>query len=265
MNEGMRSSVEGAAGRASVAGAAGRASVAGAACRASVAGAADRAGAADGLCPGKKLSFGCMRLPVVGEGHARIDLAEFERMADEFLDRGFTYFDTAWMYHEQASERAVGEAVVARHARDSFTLATKMPLSMLPDAARRELARSFPDSTPAELAIRYAASLDNVMCVLSGMSTSAQLDENTRFMGGFEPIEEGGRLAFVRAARPRILAVRRHAGARGLFSYNIPSYRNVITSGKRDRHPAPSRGHAGCRSFFYRRPEARTRMTERAS
>ena len=96
-------------------------------------------------------------------------------------------------------------------------------LADLPDAARRELARSFPDSTPAELAIRYAASLDNVMCVLSGMSTSAQLDENTRFMGGFEPIEEGGRLAFVRAARPRILAVRRHAGARGLFSYNIPS------------------------------------------
>ena len=264
MNEGMRSSVEGAACRASVAGAAGRASVEGAACRASVAGAADRAGAADGLCPGKKLGFGCMRLPVVGEGHARIDLAEFERMADEFLDRGFTYFDTAWMYHEQASERAVGEAVVARHARDSFTLATKMPLSMLSDAARRELARSFPDSTPAELAIRYAASLDNVMCVLSGMSTSAQLDENTRFMGGFEPIEEGRRPAFVCAARPRILAVRRHAGAWGLFSYNIPSYRNVITSGKRDRHPAPSRGHAGCRSFFYRRPEARMRMTERA-
>lgn len=119
MNEGMRSSVEGAA------------------CRASVAGAAGRAGAADGLCPGKKLSFGCMRLPVVGEGHARIDLAEFERMADEFLDRGFTYFDTAWMYHEQASERAVGEAVVARHARGSFTLATKMPLSMLSDADER--------------------------------------------------------------------------------------------------------------------------------
>ena len=105
--------------------------------RSSVAGAAGRAGVADGLCPGKKLSFGCMRLPVVGEGHARIDLAEFERMADEFLDRGFTYFDTAWMYHEQASERAVGEAVVARHARDSFTLTTKMPLSMLSDADER--------------------------------------------------------------------------------------------------------------------------------
>lgn len=280
--------------------------------------------------PAKRLGFGCMRLPIEGEDHAKIDLAQFGRMADEFIDRGFTYFDTAYMYHDQMSESAVGEAVVARHARDTFTLATKMPLSMLGDAdgakqaatfeeqlrrlrtdyvdyylahnvnvntyetakrlgtfefiaeqkragrvrwmgfsfhdtadmldrvltehpevdfvqlqinwldwssptiqsgkcyevakahgkpvvvmepikggtlanlperAAAELTRTFPGSTPAELAIRYVASLENVMCVLSGMSMPEQLDENTRFMGAFEPIAESQRGAFVRAAR----------------------------------------------------------------
>lgn len=85
----------------------------------------------DEIRPARKLGFGCMRLPHVGEGHAKIDMPAFERMADEFIDRGFTYFDTAWMYHEHMSERSVGQAVVARHPRDSFTIATKMPLSEL--------------------------------------------------------------------------------------------------------------------------------------
>ena len=39
-----------------------------------------------------------------------------------FLERGFTYFDTAWMYCGFASENATKEALVKRHPRDSFTL-----------------------------------------------------------------------------------------------------------------------------------------------
>lgn len=80
----------------------------------------------------KKLGFGCMRLPLLNaEDRSSIDLKQFCEMTDLFLSRGFTYFDTAYMYHLHASERAVKEALVKRHPRDSYTLATKLPLSMV--------------------------------------------------------------------------------------------------------------------------------------
>ena len=82
--------------------------------------------------PEKKLGFGFMRLPLVDEkDQTTIDIAQVERMVDLFLERGFTYCDTAWMYHDFKSEETVGRTLVDRHPRDSFTIATKMPDMML--------------------------------------------------------------------------------------------------------------------------------------
>ena len=54
-----------------------------------------------------KLGFGLMRLPQTNPDDAgSIDIPECERMADAFIDQGFTYFDTAWMYHNKESEPA---------------------------------------------------------------------------------------------------------------------------------------------------------------
>ncbi|MBC2579140.1 aldo/keto reductase [Clostridium sp. DJ247] len=50
---------------------------------------------------------------------------------DTFLERGFTYFDTAYMYHGGKSEIAIRESLVKRHKRDSFTIATKLPTMFL--------------------------------------------------------------------------------------------------------------------------------------
>ena len=75
----------------------------------------------------KKLGFGLMRLPSLDPNDpGKIDMEQTKQMVDTFLERGFTYFDTAWMYCAFQSERAAKEALVERHPRDSFTLATKL-------------------------------------------------------------------------------------------------------------------------------------------
>ncbi len=268
--------------------------------------------------PAKKLGFGFMRLPLTdAKDQKAIDQEQVEKMVDLFMERGFTYCDTAWMYHDFMSEDVVGKAVVDRYPRDSFTIATKMPDMMLksadevpeiyakqkeklhvdyfdyylvhdmnsvnyekakkfgaieflkkkrdegeirclgfsfhdsadvldrildenpffefvqlqinyldwesegiqahkcydvavkhgkkvivmepvkggtlanpPEDAKELLHNAHPDWTPAGWAIRFAASLPEVMVVLSGMSDMEQLDENTAFMQDFEPLSK---------------------------------------------------------------------------
>ena len=87
-----------------------------------------------------KLGFGLMRLPKDAEG--AIDVAQTSDMVDAFLDAGFTYFDTAFAY--TGSEEAARAALVERHPRDSFTLATKLfaLVSPTPEAARAQFETS---------------------------------------------------------------------------------------------------------------------------
>lgn len=72
----------------------------------------------------KNLGFGLMRLPVTETNE--IDVEQVKQMVDTFLERGFTYFDTAWMYMNFKSEDATKEFLVKRHPRESYTLATKL-------------------------------------------------------------------------------------------------------------------------------------------
>ena len=60
-----------------------------------------------------------------------IDIELVCKMADHFLQQGFTYFDTAYPYHNGFSERAVKKVLVERHPRESFLLADKMPVYKL--------------------------------------------------------------------------------------------------------------------------------------
>ena len=77
----------------------------------------------------KKLGFGWMRLPILNPlDKASIDQERVNRLADEFLSQGFTYFDTAYMYHNYESENSLRRAVVERYPRDAFRLADKLPL-----------------------------------------------------------------------------------------------------------------------------------------
>ncbi len=74
----------------------------------------------------QKLGFGCMRLPLLDEKDQKsIDIEQFKQMVDVFIEDGGTYFDTAHVYHEGASETALKQALTSRHSRDTYTLATK--------------------------------------------------------------------------------------------------------------------------------------------
>lgn len=67
------------------------------------------------------LGFGCMRF--IGRETDQIDIEHTGRMIDAYLEAGGNYFDTAWAYPN--SEKALGEALVKRHPRDSYVIATK--------------------------------------------------------------------------------------------------------------------------------------------
>ena len=86
-----------------------------------------------------KLGFGLMRLPKKGIG---IDIAQTSEMVDRFLAAGFTYFDTAHVY--TGSEAAIKKALVDRHPRESYTLATKLyaPMVSTAGAAKKQFQTS---------------------------------------------------------------------------------------------------------------------------
>ncbi|NLK20387.1 MAG: aldo/keto reductase [Synergistaceae bacterium] len=70
------------------------------------------------------LGYGCMRLPLDGEG--RIDEERAVRLVRSAIDRGVNYIDTAYTYHMEESEPLVGRALRDGY-REKVFLATKLP------------------------------------------------------------------------------------------------------------------------------------------
>ena len=73
-----------------------------------------------------KLGFGFMRLPRI---NGELDVAQVNKMVDAFLDSGGTYFDAAYVY--DGAEVALRKTLIERYPRDSFQIATKLPVGMV--------------------------------------------------------------------------------------------------------------------------------------
>ena len=87
----------------------------------------------------RKLGFGLMRLPLLNpDDQTSIDIEKVKQMVDLYMERGFTYFDTAYPYHGGKSEEALREAVVKRYPREAFTVTSKMPVWAINEEADLE-------------------------------------------------------------------------------------------------------------------------------
>ena len=66
-------------------------------------------------------------------------------------------------------------------------------------AVKEALSSVDPDASCASWAIRYAASLEGILMVLSGMSNLAQMEDNLSYMKEFRPLDQNEQLAIRRA------------------------------------------------------------------
>ena len=116
----------------------------------------------------------------------------------EFVQLQINYLDweSEWVQSRKCYEVCVkhNKPVVVMEPVKGGTLAD------MPEEAADVLLRQDPAMSLASWAIRFAASLDNVMVVLSGMSDMAQMKDNTSYMTDFTPLTEAEKEACFKAA-----------------------------------------------------------------
>lgn len=117
----------------------------------------------------------------------------------EMLDRILTDYPQLDVVQLQLNYLDWEDASVQSHACYDVCVAHNKPVIVMEPvkggrlADLTDAARGMTDSlgvSPANLALRFAASLSNVFMVLSGMSNIEQMRENVSFMEYFEPLTE---------------------------------------------------------------------------
>ena len=73
------------------------------------------------------LGFGWMRLPLLSDKSTDFDFDQICKMVDCYIEAGFDYFDTSYVYHDGGSELAIKRCLVDRYPREKYVLASKLP------------------------------------------------------------------------------------------------------------------------------------------
>lgn len=106
----------------------------------------------------------------------------------EYVQLQINYAD--WE-NDEVQSRACYETAV-RHGKEILVMEPVKGglLVNIPQEAKELLKQEEPEMSVASWAIRFAASLDNVVMVLSGMSNQEQLEDNLSYMSELKPMTE---------------------------------------------------------------------------
>ena len=86
-----------------------------------------------------KLGMGMMRLPLLDKNdETTVDYEQVNQMVDLYMGAGFNHFDTAYIYHEGIAEEVFKKCVAERYPRESFKIATKLPLFVITEESQLE-------------------------------------------------------------------------------------------------------------------------------
>lgn len=139
------------------------------------------------------LGFGMMRLPLLSDDPTDFDYDQLDQMVDAFLNAGYTYFDTSFVYHNGHSEHAVRKALVERHPRESFTIATKFPtFQNVPEDKVEETFQTQLDNLGVDYVDYYL--LHNIQTVLyDGIDGKGGIVQETHLFDHLKRWKEEGR------------------------------------------------------------------------
>ena len=126
--------------------------------------------------------------------HCRAD--ELEQILDAHPEAEFVQLQINYADWESPSIESRKCYEVARSHNVPVIIMEPVKGGMLaspPDKVREIFERAEPGSSPASWALRFAADLEGVITVLSGMSNVQQMGENIRIMKGFEGLSDSQR------------------------------------------------------------------------
>ena len=125
-----------------------------------------------------------------------------DRLLTEHPDVDFIQLQINWADWDNPNVQSRACWEVARKHGVSVVVMEPVKGGMLanpPESVKRAFTDADPNASPASWAIRFVASQDGIITVLSGMSNREQMADNTSFMRDFKPLNPEERDVIVRA------------------------------------------------------------------